>query len=205
VRVGTIVGRGAAGPSAPAASASAYSHGIIARSFGPTCSIPCSLSRRRIRSNSGPPARHSASHSRANEPSRISARASHGAVVALRRRREAGLDRVDAERVELAREAELLFAGQAVARHLFAVAQGRIEDQDVSHGHRRVRSERGQKQKRRGPLRSAALCHSEVTGSRLSSQRVADPMLTNNAGKRKADNNERNREDDLHNGYGTQS
>ena len=53
------------------------------------------------------------------------------AVVALGRRREARLHDVHAERVELPGESELLLGGETVAGSLLAVAQGRVEDQDV--------------------------------------------------------------------------
>ena len=50
--------------------------------------------------------------------------------VAGRGGREAGLDHVDLEPRELARDLELLGGGQAGAGRLLAVAQGRVEDPD---------------------------------------------------------------------------
>jgi hypothetical protein len=50
------------------------------------------------------------------------------------RRREAGLDEVDAELVELARDAHLLGGGQRQAGALHAVAQCGVVELDVGHG-----------------------------------------------------------------------
>jgi len=59
----------------------------------------------------------------------------HGLEVAVRRRREAGLDDVDLEPLELARDAELFVLGHRGAGRLLAVAQGGVEDeQAVGHG-----------------------------------------------------------------------
>src|SRR6185369_10351068 len=55
-----------------------------------------------------------------------------------RRRREAGLDHVDLEPGELARDLELLGGSQAGARRLLAIAQGRVEDPDAARGDRRA-------------------------------------------------------------------
>jgi hypothetical protein len=53
-----------------------------------------------------------------------------GVEVAFRRDREAGLDDVDAHRLEDLGDAELLVDGHRAARGLLAVAQGGIEDDD---------------------------------------------------------------------------
>ena len=59
----------------------------------------------------------------------------HRLEVAVRRRREAGLDDVDLEPLELARDAQLLVLGHRGAGRLLAVAQGGVEDeQAVGHG-----------------------------------------------------------------------
>ena len=54
--------------------------------------------------------------------------APHGLEVALGRGGEAGLDHVDAELLELARDHELLLDVHRRARRLLAVAQRRVED-----------------------------------------------------------------------------
>ena len=59
------------------------------------------------------------------------ATALHRLEVALARDREAGLDHVDAEPLELARDRELLVEVHAAARRLLAVAQRRVEDPDA--------------------------------------------------------------------------
>ncbi len=51
-----------------------------------------------------------------------------GLEVALRRRREAGLDDVDAEVLELARDRQLLLHVHGRTRRLLAVAERRVED-----------------------------------------------------------------------------
>ena len=63
----------------------------------------------------------------------------HAPVVALGRGREAGLDDVHAERVELPGEPELLLGREAVAGRLLAIAQRGVEDQDVGGAIRRFR------------------------------------------------------------------
>jgi len=68
--------------------------------------------------------------------------------VARRRAREAGLDHVDAEALELRADLRLLVRLQRDARRLLAVAQRRIEDLDPASGHehvllRRVRAPSG--------------------------------------------------------------
>ncbi len=63
----------------------------------------------------------------------------HAAIVPLRRGREAGLDDVHAERVELPGESDLFLGGQAVAGGLLAVAERGVEDEDVAGAHRRFR------------------------------------------------------------------
>src|SRR5207302_7529908 len=58
----------------------------------------------------------------------------HGLPVAIGRSGKAGLDDVDAEPLELTRDAHFLFLGHRCARTLLAVAQRRVEnDQMVSH------------------------------------------------------------------------
>jgi hypothetical protein len=52
----------------------------------------------------------------------------HGLEVALRRRREAGLDHVDAQVLELARDDQLLLHVHRGARGLLPVAEGGVED-----------------------------------------------------------------------------
>jgi hypothetical protein len=65
----------------------------------------------------------------------------HRFEVAVRRRREAGLDDVDLEPLELAGDAELFVLGHRGAGRLLAVAQGRVEDdQAVGHGGLPVRA-----------------------------------------------------------------
>ncbi len=59
-----------------------------------------------------------------------------GLEVARRRRRESGLDDIDLEPDELTGDLELLGRGQAGARRLLAVAQGRVEDPDRPGVHR---------------------------------------------------------------------
>ena len=61
----------------------------------------------------------------------------HGVEVAVGRDREPRLDDVDAEAIELARQAQLLARGHAEAGRLLAVAQRRVEDayaRRVAHG-----------------------------------------------------------------------
>ncbi len=55
----------------------------------------------------------------------------HGGEVAFRGDREAGLDDVHAHVVEQLGDRELLFMGHGRAGALFAVAQGRVEDDDA--------------------------------------------------------------------------
>ena len=59
--------------------------------------------------------------------------------VAGRGGREAGLDDVDLEAGQLARDVELLGGGQAGARRLLPVAQGGVEDADAARGDERSR------------------------------------------------------------------
>src|ERR1043166_2535425 len=56
----------------------------------------------------------------------------HTAVIAGRGRREAGLDDVDVERIELTRHLHLFLGGHGVAGGLLPVAQRGVEDDDVS-------------------------------------------------------------------------
>ena len=60
----------------------------------------------------------------------------HASVVAFRRRREAGFHDVDAERIELPGESKLFLGGETVPGGLLAVAQGGVEDEDVSGRHK---------------------------------------------------------------------
>jgi hypothetical protein len=49
--------------------------------------------------------------------------------------REAGLDQVDAERVELVDDAQLLVGGEAEASAAHPVAEGGVVELDLGHGH----------------------------------------------------------------------
>ena len=59
----------------------------------------------------------------------------HAAELILGRCREAGLDDVDSQGIELTRQLELLLRRQAVAGGLLAVAESSVEDQDFLAGH----------------------------------------------------------------------
>jgi hypothetical protein len=64
-----------------------------------------------------------------------SAMALHRLEVAVGAGREAGLDHIHPQALELARDAQLLVAGHRGARRLLAVAQGGVEDDElVGHG-----------------------------------------------------------------------
>ena len=67
-------------------------------------------------------------------PSRLLGDPPDGLEVAGGRGRETGLDHVDVEARQLAGDLELLGRGQAGARRLLAVAEGRVEDPDVPAG-----------------------------------------------------------------------
>ena len=82
-------------------------------------------SARPARSTSGVPVRARPATRRLAQLARHRA---HGLEVALARDREARLDHVDAEPLELARERELLVQVHAAARRLLAVAQRGVED-----------------------------------------------------------------------------
>jgi hypothetical protein len=56
----------------------------------------------------------------------------HTAEVPIGGCRKAGLDHIDTQRVQLAREAELLLGREAIPGGLFAVPKGSVEDDDVS-------------------------------------------------------------------------
>ena len=112
----------------------------------------------------------------------------HAAVVALGRGREAGLDDVHAERVELARESELLLGGEAVAGSLLAVAERGVEDEDVAGGHGRVSFPMEVNEKSAADLgvRGAGAFEGDSAVSRCSCRHAADPWLTNKDGKQEA-------------------
>ena len=61
----------------------------------------------------------------------------HRLEVAIRGDREAGLDDVHAEPIELLRQAQLLGRGHAEAGRLLAVAKRRVEDLDAGCGRHR--------------------------------------------------------------------
>src|SRR5436309_2093935 len=70
---------------------------------------------------------HGTTHRLGNRP--------HTPPVALRRAREPRFDHVHTKRIQLAGETQLLLGRHRIARRLLAVAQGGIEDDDVSpHG-----------------------------------------------------------------------
>ena len=87
----------------------------------------------------------------------------HAPVVTLGRRREAGLHDVHAERVELPGESKLLLGRETVAGSLLAVAQGRVEDQNVGECHTVSSSSKRVKRKAPRSFRSAAPVHSVET------------------------------------------
>ena len=70
-----------------------------------------------------------------DRPADLGGDLAHAPVVAVGRGREAGLHDVHPERVELPGESELLLGRETVAGSLLAVAQGRVEDQDVGGCH----------------------------------------------------------------------
>ena len=73
--------------------------------------------------------------------------------------REARLHDVHAERVELPGESQLLLGRETVAGSLLAVAQGRVEDQDVGGYHTVAElSMRVKTKKRRGPFGPRRRC-----------------------------------------------
>ena len=85
----------------------------------------------------GSPSLQRARAATAIPPRRLLGDPADGLEVAGRGGREAGLDDVDLEPRELARDLELLGGGQAGAGCLLAVAQGRVEDADAARGHER--------------------------------------------------------------------
>src|SRR2546427_677919 len=105
----------------------------------------------------------------------------HAAEVPVGGRGDPRLDHVHSERVQLAREAELLLRGHRVARGLLSVAQRGVEDpHDVLfHG-----GSSWVKQKRREPLGSAALARLRRLLYRLFDRNLGArrrPLLSSNA------------------------
>ena len=123
-----------------------------------------------------------------DRPAHLGGDLQHAAVVALRGRREPGLHDVHAERVELPGESELLLGGETVAGSLLAIAQGRVEDQDVGDCHTGTARRKRVKRKAPRTFGSAAPVHSveSSTVSRCSCRHAADPLLTNKDGKQEA-------------------
>ena len=72
---------------------------------------------------------------RDDRPSNFCRDSTDGFGVGLGRNRKTGFDHVHAKRVELPGQLQLLVHFQRESRRLFAVAQGRVEDDDpVCHG-----------------------------------------------------------------------
>ena len=71
-----------------------------------------------------------------HRPPDLGGNLAHGFGVGRRRDREAGLDDVHAERIELTRQLQLLGRAQRKPGRLLAVAQRRVEDPDVLFVHR---------------------------------------------------------------------
>ena len=79
--------------------------------------------------------------------------------VAVGRGGEARLHDVHPERVELPGESQLLLGRETVAGSLLAVAQGRVEDQDVGDRHTGAELvDEGENEKRRGPFGPRRRC-----------------------------------------------
>ena len=121
--------------------------------------------------------------SRPSSPRIAWAIALHRLEVAVRRRGEAGLDHVDLEPLELARDAQLLVLGHRGAGRLLAVAQGGVEDdQAVGHGDSPAR-------KQNGPLRLQAGRLDETLGR----GRSASPARSKKKQEQRGTNSRRHR------------
>ena len=103
-----------------------------------TCRYGRSATRIASTARWGSPSRQRASAATAIAALRLAGDPLHGLEIARRGGREAGLDHVDLEAHQLARDLELLGSRQAGAGSLLAVAQGRVEDADGARRDRRT-------------------------------------------------------------------